>query len=556
MLWLRFFRSRLTTFKRTRFGVYLGFLHFTLQTPSNHDQRLNAKLRSNSAGKNLSGKSYNDQRCSALIIQKRHYLTRWLKRDRRSWTMDDFWALFSWLFIGQGLFVLIGTTTFASLVLLLANSLQFNEFLAKRVGSWLSHSTGGIQVIFGGGAEPNWRDGRITFRQVRIVCGDNLATNLDADNYTRFDVTVDRLDLSISLKRYLEGRGLAERITLAGVRGLLDRRKVRPVPDWRYQPQPGDFDLEALQIRNLLVTIIGPEPIDRPVPLSILHADVGRLRKSHLLLDLLHAESIIGMFDGSLFSMHIPQGQNMHQQEAPQMRHLKIDGLQVEHFALGAQGPLGWLRRGTVDVDAFVQLPHQPNTFSSIEARPREVDSILFQDRIGELLPGDLWERLVQRWHEHVTSHLDFPRKSHKPATLIETFQLPSCLPDQVAWRVNLRFRNIRADIPFPTPHLSYLSGALIRPIVGYINEHRPYIPLSVAFVIPSAAFTGAWTIWEPGIADAMARETAVALTALVEDRSKRLRRLKRVGLWSLISAVKQLGSLLERHNSSIWSAA
>lgn len=48
-----------------------------------------------------------------------------LMRPIRPWTVDDVLALFSWAFGGTTLFILIGTTTFTSLILALANSLQF-----------------------------------------------------------------------------------------------------------------------------------------------------------------------------------------------------------------------------------------------------------------------------------------------------------------------------------------------------------------------------------------------------------------------------------------------
>lgn len=43
----------------------------------------------------------------------------------RPWRRDDILALVTWLLVGTGTFVLIGTTTSASIALLLANSLQF-----------------------------------------------------------------------------------------------------------------------------------------------------------------------------------------------------------------------------------------------------------------------------------------------------------------------------------------------------------------------------------------------------------------------------------------------
>lgn len=48
-----------------------------------------------------------------------------LMRQIRPWRVDDFIAMFSWAFIANVAFVLLGTTTFFSLVLATANSLQF-----------------------------------------------------------------------------------------------------------------------------------------------------------------------------------------------------------------------------------------------------------------------------------------------------------------------------------------------------------------------------------------------------------------------------------------------
>jgi len=46
-------------------------------------------------------------------------------RQIRPWRVDDFIAMFSWAFLANVAFVLLGTTTFFSLILATANSLQF-----------------------------------------------------------------------------------------------------------------------------------------------------------------------------------------------------------------------------------------------------------------------------------------------------------------------------------------------------------------------------------------------------------------------------------------------
>lgn len=46
-------------------------------------------------------------------------------KTRQKWGKDEILTVGTWLIVGTGAFVLIGTTTSASVALLLANSLQF-----------------------------------------------------------------------------------------------------------------------------------------------------------------------------------------------------------------------------------------------------------------------------------------------------------------------------------------------------------------------------------------------------------------------------------------------
>jgi hypothetical protein len=67
----------------------------------------------------------------------------------RPWTLDHFAAMFSYLVVGNVVFLVVGTTTFASLIVWVANTLQFQGTSRRRAppqpvagprGGW--HSTG------------------------------------------------------------------------------------------------------------------------------------------------------------------------------------------------------------------------------------------------------------------------------------------------------------------------------------------------------------------------------------------------------------------------------
>lgn len=280
-------------------------------------------------------------------------------RKRRPLSKDDIWAIISWTFVGHGAFILIGTTTFASVVLLVANSLQIQEYVACQIGQYLTKSTG-VKVSFGS-AEPNWKDGKISFKNMRVFCGPPTSEG-QSSNYTRYDLLIDSFDVNISLARLLEGKGLAKTCAVSGIRGTIDRSHLNLMPGWRYSPQPGDFDMEVVSIKDLLINIISPGDF-RPYSVSVLSAELPRLRKRYLMYDLLSVHSAVGLYDKCLFSVHTPQievqaGGTRRRTPYSKIRHLKIDGLNVDHFNAGSTtGPLSWLQRGTVDIDAFVQLP-------------------------------------------------------------------------------------------------------------------------------------------------------------------------------------------------------
>lgn len=127
----------------------------------------------------------------------------------------------------------------------------------------------------------------------------------------------------------MDGKGLVEDAVVKGVRGVLgaypslpfhftnhlfpDRRSVYWDPEkpfdpvsFRHKSQPGDFELESLQLEDVLITVHQPQGF-RPYTASIFKADIRQFRKRWLFYDFLSAENIVGQFDNCLFSLHKPQ---------------------------------------------------------------------------------------------------------------------------------------------------------------------------------------------------------------------------------------------------------
>jgi distribution and morphology protein 31 len=189
-------------------------------------------------------------------------------------------------------------------------------------------SAKGAMVVFDSAILPNWKDGKIRFNNVRLyrmprseheiferhaallsagqeIPADEVKTITDDDddplagveldedeknnevlrNWMWYDLVIDRVEVTLSLIRWMDGKGLVQSADIQGVRGVVDRRHVRWDPDVPYDPvaarhqyTPGDFELEKLTVEDLLVTVYQPNGF-RPYPVSIFQAQLDRFRK-------------------------------------------------------------------------------------------------------------------------------------------------------------------------------------------------------------------------------------------------------------------------------------
>lgn len=131
------------------------------------------------------------------------------------------------------------------------------EYVARALSDYLTAETG-VKIIFESAIVPKWKDSRISFKNVYVVCRPTVArdkpqsevqvTAIGYDvsnhplvlgngeeeeeprlpdlseedtNHTQFDLTIDSIDVTLSLWRWLDGKGLVEDAVIKGVRGVL-----------------------------------------------------------------------------------------------------------------------------------------------------------------------------------------------------------------------------------------------------------------------------------------------------------------------------------------------
>lgn len=133
------------------------------------------------------------------------------------------------------------------------------EYVARAISDYLTTESG-IQIVFESAIVPKWKDSRISFKNVYITRRPDAINKARADkdvghshargydvsnhpanhvytdddddslleelpqedtNYSMFDLSVDSIDVTLSLTRWLEGKGLITDAVVKGVRGVL-----------------------------------------------------------------------------------------------------------------------------------------------------------------------------------------------------------------------------------------------------------------------------------------------------------------------------------------------
>jgi distribution and morphology protein 31 len=367
------------------------------------------------------------------------------------------------------------------------------------------------------------------------------------------------------------GKGLLKDVEVSGVRGVLDRTSVKwpLVPldphSLRHMHQPGDFEIESFKLEDLLLTIHQPNGF-RPFSVSIYSCELPQLRKQWLFYDFLSATHMSGSFDGSLFTIHPRQVHGMAANHGQgimagigepkawkKFSRLRIDGLRIDHLNRGVEGPFGWIYEGNVDIVADVMFP--ADTDESLTKVMAD-----FYDQLEEVVVSNRNrflrntidverdaddESLVIYPTGHLSEASGQPQAKEEPPVKDSPSKEGPADNDEdrryLIMDMRIHLNDVRAAVPLFNKDMSYVNQALVRPIVAYINAKKTYIPISCRIVKRIGDFDGSWTVFDSGLMDDASAETYEAFAQDVEDRQSRVRRFKKVGIWTLSLAVHAL---------------
>lgn len=167
-------------------------------------------------------------------------------RSYRRFRVDDYSAFFSVGIAGTLTWFLISTTSFLAFVFAIFNSLSLQEWTARKLGDYLTKHTG-VTVVFESAIVPRWGvaggGSKIVFKNVYISRGPTegklgvLPPVEDEDReeeteaelsekeilakWTHFHLSIDTVEVSLSLSRWLDGNGLVREASVTGVRGVV-----------------------------------------------------------------------------------------------------------------------------------------------------------------------------------------------------------------------------------------------------------------------------------------------------------------------------------------------
>lgn len=444
------------------------------------------------------------------------------------------------------------------------------ETLARWVGDYLTQSTG-VKVVFESAVVPKWKNGVISFANVfvsrrpgqgpsKVSKGSSLSAAAaaaakrqaeqdgsaepeeleDDGNYTQFDVTLDTVNVTLSFAKWWNGKGLLKDVEIRGVRGVLDRTHV-VWPDeyvdprvYKHEHNVGDFEIENFRMEDLLLTIHQPKGF-RPYSVSVYTCELPQLRKQWLFYDFLSANQMSGSFDGSLFNIHPHQSHSpAHNSEYgnpdvwKKHSRMRIDGLKIDHLNRGVEGLFGWIYEGNVDIVADIMFP------ADSDESIAKVMSDLY-DRLEATVTSNRYRNFLE--NNPYTADLDTPEQR-------QAFEEQNAIDHDKRFLImdmKVHLNDVRAAVPLFTRDLSYINQALIRPIVAYINSRKTFIPINCRIVKKAHEFDGSWTIYDCGLMEDLSAETYDAFAKDVTDSQARMRRFKKVGIWSISLALQAL---------------
>lgn len=337
------------------------------------------------------------------IYQRFKSNIKWIliRNKERPFSKDELGTLFSWLILSQVLWVILKTTTFVSLLLLTANTIFAKELVAETIGNLLNYFINDIDVKFQDALIPEWKNGLIRFNNV------DLQTSKNQSNKSfSFDLYFQRIEMNLSLKKWILGKGLINEVKIYGMDGTTNIVYPNKIPKDKdstnintnstcgdiTDTNGDDIDTDLLinwfsnshyQLNNIKISdsnitvnesyANGDQSITYKI--SLFNLEIPRLRFNQMITDFLHATVISGSINNSLFTFHkrqqkIAYSNNNIQNDLgnwKRITRLRLNSISIKDLGFNNTKSFNWMQNGNVDVVADIMLPAEDEPNNSLE---------------------------------------------------------------------------------------------------------------------------------------------------------------------------------------------
>lgn len=377
---------RTSTFKRTIFHSAMNLNQINSIKPSNnkliHNTNSNNNinhLNDSKISKSKVIESIKETEIKATeITTQANFLQRikgnikWLliRNKKRPFSKDEIGTLFSWLLISQIIWLILKTTTVLSLLLLTFNTVFAKELVAQTIGNLINYFSEGISIKFQDALIPEWKGGFIKFKNVELNTNDDQKNDI-----LEFHLDFHEIEMSLSLKKWLQGNGLINNIKVFGIRGetIINYKHAKNGDDsqefllnWFSNP---NYKLNNVNISDSKFHVIenfADNTNSTNVKIRIFNLDISGLRFNQLLTDFLKANVITGSINNSLFTFHKRQHKLSYIGDMKddlssweRITRLRLNSINVNDLGLNKTNAFNWIEDGDVDIVADIMLPQE-----------------------------------------------------------------------------------------------------------------------------------------------------------------------------------------------------
>ncbi|CCH43831.1 Mitochondrial distribution and morphology protein 32 [Wickerhamomyces ciferrii] len=289
--------------------------------------------------------------------------SKWfLIKGYRPFNIDEISAFFSWFILSHILWIILGTTTFFSLLFYGLNSLFAKELVGKVMGKFITYLNPSFEIKFKDAVVPEWEDGMIDFKKVIIKTVD--------DSGLKLDLKLDHLKLTLSFNKWYNQKGIIDKVEIHGMTGIIDRSDYLEGDDGKNEIDwfnNEDYELSGLKIVDSFFKVLPKgftsENNIKPLEFAIYSCEIPKIRIKWLLADFFNASSITGSVNDSLFAIHKRQHKYAYVSDIEddlnpwkRITRIRLDPLDVDVLGL-TSSQFNWIVDGKADITCDIMSP-------------------------------------------------------------------------------------------------------------------------------------------------------------------------------------------------------